>query len=559
MKIRNTLLLLSCSYLISYERVAEPIHPEVVFRTESERLEFSQEESQYFSEELPLPSVPLTSSQPVKAEPSNVKITTAFEAKGWKITFVFPEKVTFKQELDPNSIYLEFNQGIDSPDLITVQDKLSFLIKKFANGFNTLYLVGKRPLLFSTKADQNTFIIEIYPDAPAEPTKASKIACARLLIERRSYREARSLLNHLAKEYPGDPDVVMLQASLEGLENRWQKQVAVLRELKDQNPDDEDARKQYYEAYFPHSSFIGVQGQQQTTLTLASVQAYRLPFEVILSSGPTYTLYGGLLYQIWHGDIKSINDLQGNSVPFHGVRNQGAVYLRNEWASGVYLKGIGYIQQMGIPGGGLETGCLVPFIDGGVSLTLDWHRPYWDLFETLAFAGRQDRVKLSAFSNPSRYFNWTLSAGLDRIGIEKTRTALTDALLNFDAFLFLTITNPSLAFNYAIDADYVLFDKEKIAADGITEYNPVPLVSYEFHSIRLYLFYNWRQQWFFTLYGGETFDRYSVRSPTIGIDVKYIKALPQGWEIELSADRFPSQQIVGAAAIYVTGTITYRF
>jgi len=188
----------------------------------------------------------------------------------------------------------------------------------------------------------------------------------------------------------------------------------------------------------------------------------------------------------------------------------------------------------------------------------NWQRPRWEVFEALAFHGREDKVSLQINSVVNRRINWSIGSGGRRIGITNVPNGYTSILLATQFFFYCVNTNPSIAFNYTIDAEYVKQIKTKIGVSG-QPYNPVPLTSFENHTLKFYLFYTWLNNFHLSCFGGETFNRLGTKDSTYGIDMKYVKPCPKGIEFELSAYKFPSITVQGAQAIFVTGTLSARF
>ncbi len=526
----------------------------------SERLEFSEQVGEYFSDEIALPSSPKSAEKPDVKLKSHVKVSAVNLQNGrWRLIFIFPSPIIFIRKDESDELFIEFNQGVDSPDLVKAQEKLGFLVKKFSTGFNKVHIIPKKPVFYHTEASENTFTLDIIPDdqAPIKETRALKIANARLFIEMRCYQAARCALFQLMEEYPNDKDIIVLYATLEGLIPRWQRQYRILYGLSSEYPLDADIRTLMYEAYSPHSSYILSERQLQRTIGLAAVQVYRLQGEEIISMTPDYTLYAGAQFQLYRGHVGLIVNNQGNPEGFRGTRCQGNLYVRKEWVVGGHLTGVLYDQE-GAVGALGEAGLLFPSIQSEFNLITYWHRPYWAIFEALAFNGREDMVKLQFSTVYSRYLSLQLETGAHRVGITGTPNGFKAIMASGQLFINLLVGNPIIAFNYALDADYVTWEKVKIGVSG-NKYNPVPYVSFENHTVRGYLFYKWREHWYITLFGGETFNRLGLNDRTYGVSVKYSRPLPCGWELELSAYRFPSTTVQGATSEYYTGTFTGRF
>ena len=224
---------------------------------------------------------------------------------------------------------------------------------------------------------------------------------------------------------------------------------------------------------------------------------------------------------------------------------------------GVFFKGSLYDQKSAF-GFGLEYGQLFPFFQGTIRTELQWHRPEWEIFECLAFNGREDRFYSLMDSVYNRYVSWSLGGGVRRMGITGTPNGYISALATAGIFINLVIPNPILGINYSLDAEYVLRRKSKTGADGV-RFFPVPYTSFENHTIKAYLIYIFRDRWYISAYGGETFNRIGLNDSTYGAELSYKKPVPCGWEAKISYDRFPSTIVSGATAEYLTGTLIFRF
>ena len=520
----------------------------------SERLQFSEETREYFGQELNYPSVEKAAQ--FKARTSEVSVEVFYlEKGGWRLCFEFPEPVSFEEKMEGNSLYLSFNKGIDSPNLANAGEKLGYLLQTFSYGYHTLYMVGSRDVVYHIESSEKSIAIDVLPDEshPFPSNQALQTACARLLVEERRYEKAFSALDSLDA---ANKDTAVLLAELESLQPRWQKQVQALDRALATDPFDEDLQTLKCQAFSPHSSFVLYERQLQDTKPLAAVQVNRMQGEAIVKRNDFRTLYLGAEYQMWRGHLSQITNNLGEAVGFRGTRNQGTVYLRNEWARGVFCTGKFYLQEQNVYGLGVEAGCVWPLIQGDFLFSANWNRPCWEIFEALAYHGREDAVRLHLNSVVNRYFNWQAGIGGRRIGITHTPTGYASILAEAQLFWNLIITNPVISLNYGYEAEYVEYLKQKTGIDG-TPFNPVPLTSFDFHSLRAYAFYIWRERWFATIYLGETFNRLGIMSLTAGIELKY--QLPCFFDIRLSADRFPSQVAPGTQEDLYTASATARF
>lgn len=513
-------------------------------------------QEEYLKEELMLPG-----SSIHKTPPKKVTAFAKYMGKGaWKVLLHFPKAVELQHiEKDERFFYAAFNQAVDSKDLLLVQEKLSFLILRFSNGFNTLYIEAKRAVFYHAQAFDNSFLLDIVPNYlfVMHATKSVKLARARILVEQRCYAQALRALYRLALEYPCDRDILVLLASLEGLLPRWQYQMQILELLEKKYPSDEELKKLVCEAFTPHSSYVKPMRQLQRTIGLAAMQIYQLEGEEIIQYTQDHVLYLKQQVITERGHMEGVVNNQGAIVGVRATRSQVNASLRKEWACGSKMSGslFGAEQVVGIEGKGT---ILFPIIQGDVTLTCDLHKPYWATFEAFTHFGREDLIGLDLNGVYSRDIAWSFGVATHRVGIEGVSNGFSSVLLTGQLFWELYRLNPIISLNYGLDAEYLYSQKTLIGASG-QPYNPMPYSSFENHSFRLYYVYTWRERFYLTLFGGETFNRIGINNPTYGINLKYMKPCPCGFEVELSAYSFPSTIVQGATSQYVTASFTMRF
>ena len=173
-----------------------------------------------YQNEIALIENPLLLKKPIPQPKAKLKVKAEpIEFEGWRLLIDFPKEVDLEEKVEEKGIYLSFNQEVDSPDWLEVQEKLAFLIKRLSNGFYTLYIEGKKPLYYTYTVNGHRVTLDIVPDlyAPMEETRSIKLAKARLQIEERNYEEALQALEDLENEYPHDKDIAVLKAGLVGL------------------------------------------------------------------------------------------------------------------------------------------------------------------------------------------------------------------------------------------------------------------------------------------------------------------------------------------------------
>lgn len=233
------------------------------------------------------------------------------------------------------------------------------------------------------------------------------------------------------------------------------------------------------------------------------------------------------------------------------------LYAEAEWLSGTTIRGSLYDQEAAF-GAGLEYKTLFPLVQGTFAAELQWHHPTWEIFEALAYNGREDRFYALVDGVCNRYMTWSLGGGMRRVGISGTPNGFVSALANSSVYLNFFIPNPIIGLYYTIDAEYVVSRQSKRGSDGV-KFFPVPYTSFEEHTFCAFLNYTYQERLYISGYAGRTFNRIGLAANTYGIEVKYIKPVPCGWEAKISFTLFPSTIVTGATEELLTATLLMRF
>ncbi|MBS0623936.1 MAG: hypothetical protein JSS62_04860 [Verrucomicrobia bacterium] len=526
-----------------------------------QRLQISSEEHTYFSEELKPSAEGLQVGPYLEDSKPKVSICTQLTQEGkWQLIFNFPSAVSVDVQAEGSRVYLDFNQGVDSQDLVQVQQQMGTLIKRISTGYHRLEFFFQRPVEIESYVVDKTFELSVAPDLEIcqTPTRDAKFSLARLFMEERWYAKTACYLKQLEKEYPCHPNLRVLEATLENLLPRWQRSYAILRDLNEQYPYQDDFRRLMYDVYCPHAPYALAQEQYQRTIGLARVYLTSFQAEARVSCSACAFNYVGGIFQPWYGRFTNIVYSDGTLAPFQSERNQGTLYARRELESGVSMSALMYAQDSTL-GGGAKLGYLWTAIQGHVLLEANWHRPCWEVFEAYAFQGREDAFRVEVDAVLNRYLNVAGKGGMRRVGITGVPNGYISALSSADVFWNLKLLHPQLTLNYGLDGEYIIYEKQSIGSNG-EPFTPVPYQTFEYHSLRLYLYHSVRDRLFLMMYGGETINRYGgMMAPTYGIDLRYVKPCPCGLEIDLSAYRFPSLIVSGATSDYYTAMITLRF
>ncbi len=549
-------------FLYAREKSETPIVPHPT--SPSERLQLSPEYHRFFHEELQMKGSIPEKSQVVENQeaPSRPVHVMACADGGWRICLSFPSCISYSQSSNSCSLCLEFNQPIEDLDFSPAEQALQYLVNRFDTGTNTLLIAASRPLFFSTESCGKDFIIDIYPDFDGSVPipRYLKIARAQLLIDLRFMESARCALMNLLKEFPDDRDVLVMIADWESAIPRWTREVDILRYSYQKYPYDTDIRILLRDAYFPHTSFVRIEKERIRYINEAIENFYRIDGEWALrSSACTYYYLGGSA-QLNRGHISSFVTEEGTTEGFLGNRWMGKVYARTERGDGLDATGTVYITEGVVFGGGLDLKRHLPYHFREIGIIADWHKPYWDTYETFVEFGREDKVLVEFEEMFNRFFEFTFSGGVHRVGVKHIPNGWTSTLVNFDfIWNFYVTPNTTASLVYNFDAEYVYQRATRIDAAGVP-FNPVPLTSYEFHTPQVQVSTTFWNRLEINVFAGETIDRLGSQTGiNAGFNILYQKPCPCGWEIYLEASQFPSTTVAGATEQDVTAWFRYRF
>lgn len=525
------------------------------------RLEFNQQRSEYFEDELSLPGKVIEAKEPLPKK-ELVRIQTCSRGEGaWRVIFHFPKKMAYEQEQDTcGGLLLKFNQRFESEDLEKTQELLSYIARIITEGYSTFYLTPEREVTYCISTDDNQLILDIFPqyECRSRGSRYLKLARARLLVEQYHYYQAFQAIGELLTEYPGDKDSLVLLGSLEGQLPRWQKAMEIYYDLRQHYPCDVNLRQLSEEEYFLHSPFIGYTREIQQTPFFSVYQINRFQGEWKRRWSPCDLLYVGGIFDVTRSHMSSVVQNDGEEAGFLGNRVAGTVYARTENVWGSTYEGRFYVGEGGVYGLGVEGFWLWPGLQGTLTVSLDYNKPYWELFETFQFFGRSDTAQFEITSVYDRFIDWNVGGGGQRLGISGVPTALAALFATADFNYHLRVGNPIFTLNYGYDAYYVQYEKEKIDPDG-DRFVRVPLNSYEFHFFRAYLEFEYCRYWIFTGFGGWSCNRLGANDWTAGLSLIYRKYCPNPWQVELSALRFPSTNFVGQHTNFLTLSVQIRF
>lgn len=465
-----------------------------------------------------------------------------------------------KASVDLQEVLIETSSPISESNAQEVAEKLPPGILEFRAGFNTLLIKTATPAAFTVTAEKDLLSdthylrihMVIYPK-PFEPSLALGLAKANLALRERNFTYACALLAYLRGQYPDNVDVMSLISIAQEATGKWICSLNWLAKAHCYNVRSENIWVAYREIYFPHSRFVGFERETQLTRSIAAEHYYRLHGEWVASRN----LFRFLYYGIWAEEVRAhISELfsrDGIVEGFLGSRQRVYLKAKNVGIEGTELTGLFYVAD-GVVGAGGHW--MTKFDQGHVFAYADWHRPFWEIMETLVHFGSENRIGIGGRYVYNARLDGLIDIGLRDYGIKDNRRATRTIKIGGSANLFLTLKNPLISLNYILDAEYVYHEDEKRNPFGAI-FQPVPLDSRENHTIRLVIRNIWRRWWAWGAFVGETFNRLGTHDLTMGVNFHYY--FPCGLEFDFLMERYPSTTNLGKRVDDIKAGVKWRY
>ena len=333
------------------------------------------------------------------------------------------------------------------------------------------------------------------------------------------YRRALRLLNKLDKEFPNFHKDDQLRAAIYQQRNRFIMESLI----EPENPS---------EANFPFLSYKD-DDEEIDRFQLAAQSVYISPNEGVTqintSTDLTYAAtsnsnVGVLLQNILYNDPAVQNPWTGLNEGKFASRFNGELYFQHFLDGEDYFQLGLYAGYQSLLGGGINYNFWIP--KGAIRLNLDVNKPVaLDQLElgfgiipvTIIYGGTVDQVFIDGNYNITNNLLWLYNTGVAQYSIHNYENAdesinlFTSLSYNLnsaiDAIRFLN-TYGQYFISYSVNAQYMVKVENAIGSNG-NQYNPIPLFTYEIHTLELSwqdLYYHQRIQPL--LYIGASLNRY---------------------------------------------------
>lgn len=347
------------------------------------------------------------------------------------------------------------------------------------------------------------------------PNESILLARVRYYSENLCFIQALRLSEELCTRYPDSGQVRAVRASVEWTLDRWRKAYCSIRNARALEPENEIyclTQREMLRTHRPE--------------TMAS-------FEYRVTGNDQYERYGYFSYRhpldaanllflkldIDNIDVENyVNISTGALENRHAKRYKGEVsWIYRMWCGGVLTSSLYY------NGENLGAGAIYvhPDLHGSTTLVLEYHRPNWDFTQTIIEEGNRDRLAFKRVQPVLPRFEISFGAGLNKYHLKGLSNAASSWTLDGGATYLLSRGNPVrclmgnegvVSFNYYLDAEYEIKEKERINSFG-QPFSPFPLVSRETHAAFLFLAKRFGKCLAADGFGGLSYDREAGGNP----------------------------------------------
>lgn len=187
----------------------------------------------------------------------------------------------------------------------------------------------------------------------------------------------------------------------------------------------------------------------------------------------------GVTQGLAHVDATNVRRANGRVADFAGDRIRTEVFATHEWPEGQTLTASVFANEWS---GGFGLAGRLPDDWGHTGLRAEYHRPVWDFVEAIVDGAVRDRVAAERFQRFTPRLTGRIETGYNRYGIPRDdddllRSATVRAELRLDRIGGIA----GLSIAYALDAEYVIDEKNRVDAAGFA-YQPLPIVDREVHA-----------------------------------------------------------------------------
>lgn len=347
------------------------------------------------------------------------------------------------------------------------------------------------------------------------------LAKVSLYAEQNRLDEALQITQELKHRYPNNPQVLAAEADIDFRMGNRGAAFAALNEAHDLDPGNEDILNRQRRSLIEQGPFAGG-GYQYRHTSEANEQFIRVDAQAVLSP----TLSAQLEAQNDHIHSRTpFVDTRGALRSFSGNRQMGNLTLDKVWHNGDEANASLYGTDDSV-GAGAQYSAWDRY--GATTIQGNINKPDWDYPIMVIEHGTRDNIRLERRQIITPRFQATLGGGYNRYNLEDESNAGSAAAWDLN----LTYTFPVagsgpvgneliLAPGYNVAAEYFTHEKRETDITGTFLFKPLPISSYEVHTLSLTASKNFSSSFHGDVFGGYSVDRLGGNGPLFGAVLQY--------------------------------------
>ena len=417
-----------------------------------------------------------------------VELTSRRLDEGAEFTLTWPQPVNVEVQSDPRELLLRFSRPLGDIQAGILVSEFPDLIQDVRYGYDSLLVRSTRKVSFEVARTARGLTARMTP-APADaPAPAPLGAVARdeefrldylralALLQSGELEQARTLLDKLHKDRPGDAEVIGSLALAETELGRWRQAVRLYDEGLQLRPGDPvlaDARIRLLRQNGTYAkvqpTYIDYHNSNREVFAKASGK-------VVLPDG--WAMLGGV--ESVYLDAEDIRRLNGDNEDFRGARTRGELSGEYDWEDGATTRATLLANPNSV--GAALSHSFGP-LSARTIVKAAYHQAEWRYLEGVVNQGTRDLVGLEHQRAFSQTVQAGLGASLNMYGVrddnDVVRSVATGGFLRY----VLRPTRPLLTASYYLDAEYANRDKRRQASGN--KYAPLPIESRAVNSVEI--------------------------------------------------------------------------
>jgi hypothetical protein len=361
----------------------------------------------------------------------------------------------------------------------------------------------------------------LHAETPETQRADLRLALAKVTLyaETNKLDQAFGLIDQLKMEYPNNPQVLQAEAELNLRIGNRGEGFAALRKAMRLDPANETILDRQRAAILAQGPFIAG-GYRWRSTKLANEHFARASGQTTLSP----SMSAGLDVENNHLNTKQpIVRANGAVGQFNGNRQRATVTLGKIFDTGSEASGSLYASNNNLGAGGSYSWW---HNKGATTLQGNLRKTNWDYIESVVGNGTKHNIRLERKQILTNRLQATLGGGFNQYNLEDDENVAQAGAWDLNVaytFPYQLSNKPddevTFGLYYSIDAEY--FTQVEVKNNG-APYKPLPVATYEIHSVNVSASKALSSQLYTEAYGGYAIDRLGSRGPLYGASLEYV-------------------------------------